>query len=114
MQIWTCFLFLSFFFSKNRGFIQEGNPSEKDVIVEEELNGIDVDDIANLQDSPRVVFMYEECENLIADGREITRSINQKKKSGVLQQLIDVHYITNAVDESISSVAMSNIVNQLG
>ena len=29
-------------------------------------------------------------------------------------QVFYSHYITNAVDESISSVAMSNIVNQLG
>ena len=82
-----CFSVFFFFFSKNHGFIQEGNPSEKNVIVEEELNGIDADDIADLQDSPRLVFMDEECENLIADGRELTRSINQKKKSGVLQPL---------------------------
>ena len=39
------------------------------------------------------------------DGGELTRNINQKKKSGVL---------TSVVGESISSVTMWNIVNQLG
>ena len=107
-------MFFCCFFQKNHGFIQEGNPSVKDVIVEEELNGIDTNDIANLEDSPRFVFIDEECENLIADGRELTRSIKQKKKSDVLQYFIDFHYVANAVDESISSVAMSNSVNQLG
>ena len=78
------FCFSVFFFFLNHGFILEGNPSEKDVIAEEELNGIDTDDITNLEDSPRFVFIDEECENLIADGRELTRSIKQKKKSDVL------------------------------
>ena len=34
-------------FSKNRAFIEENNPSEKVVIVEEELDGIDIDHIGN-------------------------------------------------------------------
>ena len=57
------------------------------VIVEEELDGIDTDDIGNLEDSPRFVFIDEECENLIVvnDGGELTRNINQKKKPDVLQ-----------------------------
>ena len=65
-QILTCFVFLVLF--KNYGFIQEGNSLEKLVIVQEELNGIDIDDIVNLDDSPRFVFIDEECENLIDDG----------------------------------------------
>ena len=62
-----CFSVVVFF--KNHGFIQEGNPSEKDVIAEVVLKGIDTDDITNLEDSPRFVFIDEECENLIVDGR---------------------------------------------
>ena len=60
---------------------------ENFVIVEEELVGIDTDDIGNLEDSPRFVFIDEECENLIVvnDAGELTRNINQKKKSDVLQ-----------------------------
>ena len=50
----------------------------------------------------------------VNDVRELNRNKNQKKKSGVLHQSMDVHYVTNVVDESISSVTMWNIVNQLG
>ena len=59
------FYFSSFIFKKNRGIIQEGNPSEKVAIIEEELGGIDLDDIGNLKDSPTLVLIDEECENLI-------------------------------------------------
>ena len=46
-----------------------------------------IDNIGNLEDSPRLVFIDEECENLIVvnDGGEITRNINLKKKSEVFQ-----------------------------
>ena len=40
--------FSSFIFKKNHSFIGEDNPSEKVVIVVEELEGIDIDDIGNL------------------------------------------------------------------
>ena len=55
--------------------------------VEEELDCIDIDDIGKLEDSPRLGFIDEECENVIVvnDGGELTRNINQKKKSDVLQ-----------------------------
>ena len=55
--------------------------------VEEELDCIDIDDIGKLEDSPRLVFIDEECGNVIVvnDGGELTRNINQKKKSDVLQ-----------------------------
>ena len=71
----------SFIFKKNHGFIQEGNPSEKVVIVEEELNGLNIDDIGNLKDSPRFVFIDEEFENLIVvnDGGKVTRNINETR-----------------------------------
>ena len=58
------------------------------VIVEEELNGTDIDNIGNVEDySPKVVFIDEECGNLIVvnDGEEFTKYMNQKKKSDVLQ-----------------------------
>ena len=49
------------------------------VIVEEELNGIDIDNIGNVEDySPKVVFIDEECGNLIVvnDGEEFTEYMN--------------------------------------
>ena len=72
------FYFSSFILKKNHGFIQEGNPSEKVVIVEEELDGIDIDDIGNLEDSPRLRNLI-----VVNNGGELTKKINQKKKSGV-------------------------------
>ena len=67
------------------------------MIAEEEPDYIDIDDIGKLEDSPRLVFIDEECKNLIVvnDGGELTRNINQKKKSDVLQQPIDVYSVTN-------------------
>ena len=74
------------YFQKTRAFIED-NLSEKNVIVEEGLDDIDIDDIGNLEDSPGLVFIDEECENLIVvnDGGEFPRNVNQKKKSEVLQ-----------------------------
>ena len=52
--------FSSFIFSVMDIFTEkEDNPSDKIVIVEEELQGI-----KNLQDSPRLVFINEGCEGL--------------------------------------------------
>ena len=57
------------------------------VKVEGKLDGTDIDDIGNLVDLPRLIFINEECGNLqvVVDGREVTRNINRKKKSDVLQ-----------------------------
>ena len=50
-------------------------------------NGFDIDGNGNLKDSPRLVFIDEECENLnvVADGGELIRNSNKKKKPVVLQ-----------------------------
>ena len=52
------------------------------MLVEEELDGIDSDDIINLEDLLRLVLITEECENpkVVVDGEELTRNSNQKKK----------------------------------
>ena len=51
-------------------------PFRKTFVVEEELNRIDKDDIGNLEDLPRFVFIDEECRNLkiVTDGGELTRN----------------------------------------
>ena len=61
------------------------------------------------------MFNDEEYEGIIVvnDGGEITRNINQKKKSEVLQYSTDLHYLTNVVGELISQITMWNIANQL-
>ena len=55
--------------------------------VTEELNGFDIEDIGNLEDLLRIMFIHEECGNLkvLVGGGEFTRHINKKKKPGVLQ-----------------------------
>ena len=77
----------SFIFKENHVLIEENNPSEKIVIDEEELDGIDRDGIGNLEDLLRLVFISEECWNpkAVVDGGELARNINQKKKPYVLQ-----------------------------
>ena len=65
-----------YFFLKNHGFIEEGNPSEKFVIAEEIIDGIDIDGLGNLEDSPRLVLIDEECGYLIVnDGEELTKNL---------------------------------------
>ena len=54
----------SFIFKKTR--FLDFKPSKK-VIVEEEPDDIDVYDIGNLWDSPRLLFLNEECGNLIVE-----------------------------------------------
>ena len=48
-------------------------------MIKEEVDGIDIDDIGNVEGSLRIVFIHEECGNLkvIVDGRELTRNINK-------------------------------------
>ena len=55
------------------------------VTIEEELDGNDIGNIGNLEYLPWLVFVDEECGNckLVADGGEVTRNIDKKKKSGV-------------------------------
>ena len=57
------------------------------MIVKEELDGIDLDRIENLEDLLRIVFIHEECENLkvFIDDGELTRNINKNNNLGVLQ-----------------------------
>ena len=78
------------------------------VIVEEELQCTDIDDTGNLEDLPRLLFIDEECGNLIVvnDSGKLIRNIIYKKKSEVLQQPIEVHSVINVVGESIWSITM--------
>ena len=66
-------------FKENRIFIEEkDNPSDKVVIVEEELDDVDIDGIGNLVDLPRLMLIDQQCGNL-----KILE--NRKKISEVLQ-----------------------------
>ena len=55
------FYFLVLFSKKNHGFIEEDNPSEKVVTVEEKLNVVDMDDIGDFGGLRRLVFIDKEC-----------------------------------------------------
>ena len=100
-------------FSKKITFSLKKSPSEKVVIVEEELDGID--GIENLENLARLVLIDEECENLkvVVDGGELTRNVT-KRRTQMFCKPIDVHSVTNAIGEIVSSISMWNIVNQLG
>ena len=65
-QILNCLIFLVFIFKKIAVSLKKSNLSEKNVIVEEELDRIDINDIVNLENSPKLVFIDEECANFIA------------------------------------------------
>ena len=77
----------SFIFKENQVLIEEDNLSEKIALVEEKVDGIDIDDIVNLEDLLRLMLINEECGNpkVVVGGGELTRNINQKKKTDVLQ-----------------------------
>ena len=49
------------------------------MIIKEELDGIDIYDIGNLEDLLRIVLIHEECGNLqvIVDGGDLTRNVNK-------------------------------------
>ena len=77
------FDFSSIIFKNITVSLKESNSSEKNVIVEEELDCIDKDDIRNLEDSPRLVFINEECVNLLVvnGGGELTENISLKRQT---------------------------------
>ena len=74
-------------YMSHTGHRKEDNPSEKNIIVEEELDGIDRDDIGNLENLLGLVLTNEECWNpkVVVDGGGLARNINQKKKPDVFQ-----------------------------
>ena len=80
-------LFSTFIFKKKSRFHLRRQAFRNTFIAEEELNGIGIDEIENLEDLPRFVLVNEECRNLevVHDCGELTKNINQKKKSDFSQ-----------------------------
>ena len=80
------FCFSSIIFKNITVSLKKSNSSENNVIVGEELDCINIDDIGNLEDSPRLAFTNEECGNLIVVNvvGDLTENISQKK-ADVLQ-----------------------------
>ena len=110
------FYFSSFIFKKITVLFKKASLQKKLLQLRKNYDGIDINEVRNLEGSPIFVFIDEESKNPIVgnDGAELARNINQKKKLGVSQQfVINFHYVTNAVGDSISTVTMLNTVNQL-
>ena len=83
------------------------------MMVKEELDGIDIHDIGNLEDLLRIVFIHEEYGNLkVSLTVESLLEILTKRRSQAFYKLIDAHSVTNVIGESISSIRMWNFVNQ--
>ena len=83
----TCFIFLVLFSNRSR-FYSRKQPFRKSIYSwERTIDGIEINDIGNFEDSASFMFIDEECQNLIVvnDGGELTRNIDHKKKSGVSQ-----------------------------
>ena len=81
------FYFSSFIHKENHLFIEEDNPQEKLIIIEQELDGICIADTEKLENLPRLAFIDKECGNadVVVDGRELTRNITKKRISIILK-----------------------------
>ena len=83
------------------------------MIVKEELDGIDIDDIGNLEDLLRIVSSIKNVGVLkYSLTVESLQEILTKRRSQAFYKLIDVHSVTNVLGDRISSIRMWNIVNQ--
>ena len=73
LQILTCFIFLDLFWRRQT--------FRKSYCSWKEQDDIDIDNIGNLDNSLRLLFIDEEYGSLIVvnDGGELTKNINQKK-----------------------------------
>ena len=69
--------------------LKKKQPFRKNVIVEEELDCTDIDEIGNLEDSLRVVFIDEEYGNRIVvnSGGELTRNISQRRSHAIYNSI---------------------------
>ena len=107
--------FSSLIFKVNHLFIEKTTLHISFVKTDEELDGIDIDNIRKSEDLPRLVFINEECgkSKLVVDGGELTRNTNKKKKPDVSQGY-RYPLCENAIGESVYSIVKRNIVNQSG
>ena len=61
-------------------------------MVEEELDGLDINDIANLVDLPRLMFIDEKCRNLkvVVDELDLTRNIDRKSSDLLREYMLTI------------------------
>ena len=69
--------FLSSFIFQENHIVEENNPAKKKKNITEDLDGIDIDNIGNLEDLLRTVLVHEECCKLkvFLGGGELTMHI---------------------------------------
>ena len=89
--------FFSFIFKENHVLVEEENPSEKIVIVKEELE-LDIDDILVIL---KYLLMVESLLEILTE-----------RKNQNFCRLIDIHPVKNVLGESICSISMRIIVSQ--
>ena len=79
--------FSSFIHKENHFCIEEDNPQEKRIIIEQELDGICIADTEKLENLPRLAFIDKDGGNadVVIDDRELTRNITKKRNSIVLK-----------------------------
>ena len=76
------------------------------MVVKEELDGIDRDDIGNLEGLLRIVLIHEECGNLKVSLTVESLMEVLTRRCEAFYKLIDVHSVINVIGESISSMRM--------
>ena len=81
------------------------------MIVKEELDGIDIDDIGNLDDLLRIVFIHKECGKYSLTVESLPEILTNRR-SQAFYKLTDFYSMTNVIGQSISSIRMWDIVNQ--
>ena len=75
---------------------------------------VDINEIGNLEDLLRAVFINEECGNLkvVIYGRCLLEILT-RRRSETFYEPLDLQSVTNAVGEGIYSTGQWNIVNEL-
>ena len=66
--------------------------------------GIDIDDIGNLEDLLRAVFINEKSENLKVVVESIVEMLT-KRRSQTFYRDIDLNSVTNSIDGAVSSIS---------
>ena len=76
------------------------------MIAKEDLDGIDIDDIGNLEDLLKCSSMKNEEILKYSSTVESFIEILVNRRSQALYKHIDVHSVANVIEESISSIRM--------
>ena len=110
---------MNFFIFNSFIYVCLEEDSEKPVIVETKLDGIDKDDMEtyciylHLSSSMRIWCSSYGNLKVVVNHGERTRILT-KKRNQTFYKAIDVHSVKIVLGESISSISMWNTMNRLG